>query len=614
MNLRKQLSSYIALNNYVEAIRENTSSIVLTDAITNGLTDLQLKGSEVKNKPETFLDSVVAKGGTEQRNLPVEYQELEYIADDINNGTKTVVIDTGIAGDNDNLEFEFESYYDTYEQYGRFFGNYVSDDSNGWRIIVHSSAGYSYFNANTHCTGGDTGTLTPNTWHKVKFNNQKFTIDGVESNVIHTGKTKTNNENISLFSFLSMASHRYIGLRYKHFIIRDNGVLVRNFIPAKRLSDNVLGMYDTVSGQFFTNAGTGTFTAGPVKTPTPDTPMDIVSNNGVLKVSPNLFNKNASYALFNGYINNASVGGNTTLLAYGGGDKTIIIKVVPNTTYTVTRATNLGSLYNRIRCAAFTTLPSSSSTGVVLYNLSSNTQQANATFTTLSDTQYVAINVRNSGAVGDDWTQFVDAFQLEKGSAATQYRPYGQIYTDGTVETIKDSLNNTATAEMLLKVGTYQDKQEILSGAVTRKIGVKVLDGTEDWVKGQSFYCDTLTGVLQADHSCYCTHYQGIMNNSAVVTDSNTCRVGYHIGSEVAWDRLYIYADRSLYATAADFANYLAQQYAAGTPVIVIYPLATPTTESVAGQILQVQTGDNVLEITQASLTGLELEAEYQKG
>ncbi len=36
------------------------------------------------------------------------------------------------------------------------------------------------------------------------------------------------------------------------------------FIPAKRNSDNEIGMYDTVSGTFFTNAGSGTFTAGPV--------------------------------------------------------------------------------------------------------------------------------------------------------------------------------------------------------------------------------------------------------------------------------------------------------------------------------------------------------------
>lgn len=38
--------------------------------------------------------------------------------------------------------------------------------------------------------------------------------------------------------------------------------LVRNLIPACRNSDNTVGMYDTVSGTFFTNAGTGEFKAG----------------------------------------------------------------------------------------------------------------------------------------------------------------------------------------------------------------------------------------------------------------------------------------------------------------------------------------------------------------
>ena len=351
-------------------------------------------------------------------------------------------------------------------------------------------------------------------------------------------------------------------------------------------------------------------------TPTPDALVDIVSNNGVLKVSPNLFDKNASYALFDGYINNVSVGENTTLMAYSGGDKTIIIKVVPNTTYTVTRATDLGSLYERIRCTAFTTLPSNGSTGVVLYNLSSNTQQANATFTTLSDTQYVAINVRNSGAVGDDWTQFVDAFQLEQGSTATQYRPYGQIYTDGTVETIKDSLNNTATAEMLLKVGDYQDEQEILSGTVTRKIGVKVLDGTEDWTQGAA--SPTFKASLPVMDSEYkdaqdilCSHFKPVKTHVTSAVNDNQCAM-FTPGSAATYDKLVIGKYDMPNLTA--WKQWLADQYAAGTPVIVIYPLATPTTESVAGQTLQVKTGDNVLEITQASLTGLELEAEYQKG
>ena len=42
-----------------------------------------------------------------------------------------------------------------------------------------------------------------------------------------------------------------------------NGTLVRDFVPAKN-SSGVVGMYDTVSGTFFTNAGTGEFVAGPV--------------------------------------------------------------------------------------------------------------------------------------------------------------------------------------------------------------------------------------------------------------------------------------------------------------------------------------------------------------
>ncbi len=43
-----------------------------------------------------------------------------------------------------------------------------------------------------------------------------------------------------------------------------NGTVCMNLIPAKRTSDNAIGMYDTVSNTFRENAGTGNFTAGPV--------------------------------------------------------------------------------------------------------------------------------------------------------------------------------------------------------------------------------------------------------------------------------------------------------------------------------------------------------------
>lgn len=44
----------------------------------------------------------------------------------------------------------------------------------------------------------------------------------------------------------------------------QNGLTVRDLIPCRRITDNVLGMYDTISGTFFTNSGSGNFFAGPV--------------------------------------------------------------------------------------------------------------------------------------------------------------------------------------------------------------------------------------------------------------------------------------------------------------------------------------------------------------
>ena len=41
--------------------------------------------------------------------------------------------------------------------------------------------------------------------------------------------------------------------------IWKNNVLVRNFVPAKRKADNVLGLLDTITYTFYENQGTGTF-------------------------------------------------------------------------------------------------------------------------------------------------------------------------------------------------------------------------------------------------------------------------------------------------------------------------------------------------------------------
>lgn len=59
--------------------------------------------------------------------------------------------------------------------------------------------------------------------------------------------------------------------------IYDNGTLVRDFVPCKNASDTV-GLYDTVGRQFYANAGTGAFTAGPEISYEPATPTNFTAS------------------------------------------------------------------------------------------------------------------------------------------------------------------------------------------------------------------------------------------------------------------------------------------------------------------------------------------------
>lgn len=45
-------------------------------------------------------------------------------------------------------------------------------------------------------------------------------------------------------------------------VYTEGDAVVRNFVPCYRRSDGIIGMYDTVSGTFYTNAGSGTFLKG----------------------------------------------------------------------------------------------------------------------------------------------------------------------------------------------------------------------------------------------------------------------------------------------------------------------------------------------------------------
>lgn len=60
------------------------------------------------------------------------------------------------------------------------------------------------------------------------------------------------------------STYQYGKYKVYEFSLTDgNNAIARQMYPCYRLSDNVAGMYDKVSGTFFTNSGSGTFTVGP---------------------------------------------------------------------------------------------------------------------------------------------------------------------------------------------------------------------------------------------------------------------------------------------------------------------------------------------------------------
>lgn len=60
-----------------------------------------------------------------------------------------------------------------------------------------------------------------------------------------------------------VATSTYSSAKLYKAQIYSGDVVIRNFIPCYRKSDNVIGMYDTVEEKFYTNQGTGVFIKGP---------------------------------------------------------------------------------------------------------------------------------------------------------------------------------------------------------------------------------------------------------------------------------------------------------------------------------------------------------------
>lgn len=246
------------------------------------------------------------------------------------------------------------------------------------------------------------------------------------------------------------------------------------------------------------------------------------------------------------------------------------IQVMPNTKYTVkTESKNIQN--------------------VVLENGSTETGYLHAwnggsiSFTTNPDTNFLTFRFGIFSSLPLGTTGTVKKIMLNTGSTAKPYEPYGyKIPITCAGQTVPVYLGQTQTVRRIKKL---------------------VLTGEENWeLQSINSYgianFRTLNELvnIDGDRSALCSHFY---QSTATISDSTEpC---FHIS--ITSPTLYIRIQSTTASNATEFRTWLAQQYAANTPVTIWYVLAEPTTSIVNEPLCKIGNYADELHSTDAGVT-----------
>lgn len=129
-------------------------------------------------------------------------------------------------------------------------------------------------------------TITPYTRHTIDKNKNVTTIDGGNAITLTTGTFTCGQKTLPLFCRSAATStvsyNAYVSMKLYSCKIYDNGTLVRDFVPARRISDWKAGLWDKVNLKFYVDENGGNFEAGAENSIIPDigTPIEYIQSSG----------------------------------------------------------------------------------------------------------------------------------------------------------------------------------------------------------------------------------------------------------------------------------------------------------------------------------------------
>lgn len=202
-------------------------------------------------------------GNSKYEDLPEGYTQVEYLQ-----GTGTQYIDIGSKMYN-NSEIELCFSFDDIPQDCSIFGSRVSGTTNNFEIASSKPAFLLYLDFGSYNTSRATyNNPVINTKYICTISkslravyDENRTLLARNTNLISQDNVTPSNARI--FDTAGGFSTNKLKGKVYYCKIWNGENLIRNFIPCKNPS-NVAGLYDTVNGVFYTNAGTGTFNVGSV--------------------------------------------------------------------------------------------------------------------------------------------------------------------------------------------------------------------------------------------------------------------------------------------------------------------------------------------------------------
>ena len=196
--------------------------------------------------------------------LPEEYQKLSYIET-----TGTQYINTGIVFDANAASIKINFTASCASTSGnQCFAGCGNSVWNG-PVMLNFCGGYMEFGCSGYTRAG---TYTVNTKNVYYINFDKTNQTGYQNGAQFLAVSKTyagSTSPLHLFCFGTAGSAQgstYFSGKLYGMSIYDSTGIRAHYVPCKRISDSVIGLYDTVNNVFKTNNGSGSFGAGSVLT------------------------------------------------------------------------------------------------------------------------------------------------------------------------------------------------------------------------------------------------------------------------------------------------------------------------------------------------------------